>query len=135
MPVIYTRIMSTPDLQSEAQARWGDTDAYQESARRTKNYSSEDFALANKRAAEIVQDFIDAMLAGHSPESAEAAAAAEAHRQHITDWFYTCTYDIHVGLAQMYVADERFTHHYESQQPGLAQYVHDAIIANAVNKI
>ncbi len=126
--------MSRSDLQSEAQERWGDTDAYQESARRTKNYSAEDFALSNKQAAEIVQDFKDAMLAGHSPESVEAATAAEAHRQHINDWFYTCTYEIHLGLAQMYIADERFSKHYDSQHPGLAQYVHDAITANAINK-
>jgi hypothetical protein len=32
----------------------------------------------------------------------------------------------------MYVADPRFTKHYDDQRPGLAQYVHDAIMANAV---
>jgi hypothetical protein len=126
--------MSSQVFDDEAHERWGDTDAYKESARRTKNYSAEDFALANKRAAEIVQDFIDAISSGLSAESEQAALAAEAHRQHITDWYYTCTYDIHVGLAQMYVADERFKNNYDSQYPGLAQYVHDAIIANAVNK-
>ena len=31
----------------------------------------------------------------------------------------------------MYLADPRFTAHYESQQPGLAKYIHDAIMANA----
>lgn len=126
--------MNASEHHRETKERWGDTDAYQESARKTKNYSSEDFALANKEATEIVQDFIDAMVAGLSPESVQAATAAEAHRRHITKWFYTCTYEIHVGLAQMYLADERFTQHYESQQVGLAKYVHDAILANAVDK-
>ena len=35
------------------------------------------------------------------------------------------------ALAEMYVTDERFTKHYEDLAPGLAAYVHDAIVANA----
>ena len=58
--------------------------------------------------------------------------AAEAHRQHIAAWFYDCGYDIHRGLAQMYVEDPRFTAHYEQLAEGLATYVHDAVMANAV---
>jgi TipAS antibiotic-recognition protein len=50
-------------------------------------------------------------------------AAAEAHRQHISRWFYECTYDIHRGLTDMYVSDERFRANYDAQTPGL---VHSA---------
>ncbi len=35
------------------------------------------------------------------------------------------------GLGEMYVADPRFTAHYEERAEGLAQYVCDAISANA----
>ena len=38
---------------------------------------------------------------------------------------------MHCGLAEMYVADPRFTARYEALAPGLAQYVHDAVLANA----
>ncbi len=127
--------MGNDDFQDEAQQRWGHTDAYAESARRTSRYTDEDFTLANKQAAEAVQEFIDALTAGLPADSIQAASAAESHRQAITDWYYECTYDIHAGLAAMYIADERFREHYESQMPGLAQYVHDAILANALNKI
>jgi hypothetical protein len=34
-------------------------------------------------------------------------------------------------LAAMYLADPRFTATYEAMAPGMAQYVHDAILANA----
>jgi hypothetical protein len=34
---------------------------------------------------------------------------------------------MHLCLARMYVADDRFTQHYDDLEPGLAQYVHDAI--------
>jgi MerR family transcriptional regulator, thiopeptide resistance regulator len=33
------------------------------------------------------------------------------------------------GLAEMYVVDPRFAAHYDAIAPGLAQYVHDAIVA------
>ena len=38
---------------------------------------------------------------------------------------------MHVGLAEMYIMDPRFTANYEKVAPGLAQYMHDAILANA----
>jgi hypothetical protein len=63
-------------------------------------------------------------------DSKEAMDAAREHRAHITRWFYECTPEIHRGLAEMYVQDERFTRHYEDRAPGLAQYVHDAIMAD-----
>jgi hypothetical protein len=57
--------------------------------------------------------------------------AAERHRQHINDRFYSITPEFHRNLGDMYVADPRFTKTYEDQEPGLAQYVRDAIHANA----
>lgn len=59
---------------------------------------------------------------------------AEAHRRQITDSFYDCSYEMHVGLAEMYIADPRFTATYEKIAPGLAQYLHDAIKANAARE-
>jgi hypothetical protein len=59
---------------------------------------------------------------------------AEAHRLQIDRAFYPCSYQMHVGLAEMYLADPRFTATYEQIAPGLAQYVHDAIKANAARR-
>jgi len=71
------------------------------------------------------------MAAGLAPDSEEAMDAAEAHRQQISRSFYDCTPEIHTGLAEMYLADPRFSATYEAIAPGMAQYVHDAILANA----
>jgi len=38
---------------------------------------------------------------------------------------------MHVGLGQMYVTDPRFMQNYEKVHIGLAQYMYDAIQANA----
>jgi len=115
----------------EAEQRWGGTDAYTESRRRTSSYRKEDWLQIKAEAGAVEQRLAAALASGLPADRAEAMAAAEAHRAHISRWFYDCGYDIHRGLAQMYVADERFAAHYDRQAAGLAQYVHDAIIANA----
>lgn len=56
---------------------------------------------------------------------------AERARQYISHWFYDCGYDVHRGLAAMYIADKRFAATYDTVTPGLAPYAHDAIVANA----
>jgi len=116
---------------AEAQRRWGDTDRYRESHRRTAAYSKADWVRMKEETALVEARYLETFRAGRPPGSAEAMNAAEAHRQLITSWFYDCSYDIHRGLAQMYVTDARFTAHYDDQATGLAQYVHDAITANA----
>jgi DNA-binding transcriptional MerR regulator len=115
----------------EAEQRWGDTDAYRESHRRTSQYTKEDWLQIKTEGAEIDRRFAAALRSGLPSTSDEATAAAEAHRQQISRWFYECGYDMHRGLAEMYVADPRFTERYEQVAPGLAVYVRDAINANA----
>ena len=125
--------MTSDRYSTEAKERWGNTDAYRESENRLKNYSQEDIELAKKTMAEATNQILDAMLAGLPADSLEAMAGAEAHRASISDWWYECSYEMHAGLAQMYIADQRFSEFYEQLQPGLSQYVHDAILANAIN--
>jgi len=115
----------------EAERRWGHTDAYGESQRRTARYRKADWRQMKAESDEVVQRLVAALDSGLPAESPAAMDAAEEHRQHITRWFYDCGYEVHRGLAEMYVADPRFTAHYEERRPGLAQYVHDAITANA----
>lgn len=71
------------------------------------------------------------MRAGGYAESAGAMDLAEAHRAQIERWFYPCPPAMHRGLAEMYIADARFTAHYEEIAQGLAAFVHAAIHANA----
>ncbi len=121
--------------ETEAKERWGDTDAYKISTARVANYSEADWAIQKAEQQAAVDLFIAAMQAGLPADSSEAGAPAEEHRLQIDKWFYPCSYEMQSGLAQMYIADERFAKFYNDQADGLAQYVHDAIIANALNKI
>lgn len=118
----------------EAEERWGETDAHEESRRRTAAYDRDDWERIKAEARATTDAFADALRAGLPADGPQAAALAERHRQHLTRWFYDCGYDLHVGLAEMYLADERFTEAYERVTAGLARYVHDAILANAVSR-
>lgn len=115
----------------EAEQRWGDTDAYRESHRRTARYSKQDWLEIQAEAAAIERRLADVYGGGAAARSAEALDAVEAHRQHIGRWFYDCSCEMHRALGEMYVADERFTAHYDALAPGLAPYVRDATVANA----
>jgi hypothetical protein len=121
--------------EAEAKERWGDTDAYKISTSRVANYSETDWEIQKAEQQAAVDMFINAMNAGLPADSSEAAEAAEAHRLQIDKWFYPCSHEMQSGLAQMYIADERFAKFYNDQADGLAQYVHDAIISNALNNI
>jgi hypothetical protein len=94
-------------------------------------YSKEDIAKAQQAMQDATNLVLNAMKAGLPADSPAAMAGAEAHRQSISDYWYECSYEIHTGLATMYLADPRFMAHYEGQQAGLAKYIHDAIVANA----
>ena len=115
----------------EAQQRWSGTGPYQESQRRSAAYTKEDWVAIRDEAAAIGRDFAAAMAAGEPAAGARAMDVAERHRQHISQWFYDCGPEMHRGLAEMYVTDQRFTKTYEDIAPGLARYVHDAVTANA----
>jgi hypothetical protein len=114
----------------EAKQRWGQTTQYQESARRLASYTPDQMASAYTAQTDATQAVIDAKRAGHGPESDEAIAAAELCRLAINDWFYPCDRTMHAELGQMYVTDQRFSDHYEQLEPGLAEYLRDAILAN-----
>lgn len=118
----------------EAEQRWGGTDAYKESARRVSQYTKGDWLRIKEQNEDWGRRISEAMDAGLSPDSSRAMELAEEHRQHISQWYYECSYEIQAGLADMYLADERFMATYEAVKPGLTRYLHDAIMANAISR-
>jgi DNA-binding transcriptional MerR regulator len=116
---------------AEAEERWGDTDAWRQSTQRTGRYTRADWEAVKIEQDEVNAAFVAAMEAGLPADDEAAMDAAERHRRHIHDRFYDLGHDMHRGLADMYLADPRFTATYEKIREGLAQYVHDAVHANA----
>ncbi len=114
----------------EAKERWGDTDAWKQSQARTTNFTKADWERVKAQGDAVNAAFAACLDAGLPADSDEAAAAAELHRESI-ETFYDCSHEFQTKLAQMYLADPRFTKTYDDVRPGMAQYVHDAILANA----
>jgi hypothetical protein len=79
-----------------------------------------------------VSAFVQCKVDRLSPGSPEARAAAAMHRAAISRWYYPCSVEMQLGLAEMYLADARFTAFYDARLPGLARYVHDAIMESAL---
>jgi DNA-binding transcriptional MerR regulator len=119
------------EYEEEARERWGHTEAYRESARRTTAYGPDEWATIRAEFEEIVREFATLLRAGEAASGERARAVAERHRRHLSRWFYPCSPRMHAGLGEMYVADKRFTRGYEREAEGLAAYVRDAIAANA----
>jgi DNA-binding transcriptional MerR regulator len=115
----------------EAEERWGDTDAYRQSSRRVSNYTKEDWQKIKAEQEEVTANLAAVFESGAAPGSEEAMAAAEAHRRHISRWYYDCSHQMHRGLGEMYAGDERFRANYDSLSPGLSEFIRDAARANA----
>ncbi len=115
--------------EDEVRERWGNTEAYRQSKERTSRYSQSEFQAARKDQEAATELFVMAFGNHHSHTSVEAQAAVVAHRDAISKWFYDCSIEMQKNLATMYLSDPRFKEYYEGRVRGLAQYVHDAIIA------
>ena len=121
-------------FQDEAEERWGQTQEWEQSKRRTARYTKQDWVKIKAEGAEIYQQLAALMAAGQAPTSAAAMDAAELHRQYISRWFYDCSLSVHRGLGELYVADQRFTANVDKVAPGLSQYCREAFAANAAHR-
>jgi DNA-binding transcriptional MerR regulator len=115
----------------EAKQRWGGTDAYKVSMRRTKSYTEADWKRFKEEQSSIYADAVAAMRSGKGPDDPAAMDAAERHRLSIDRWFYPCSRQMHCGLADMYEADQRFQENIDKHAAGLTTFLSAAIRANA----
>ena len=111
----------------EVSERWGNTDAYKESERRTAGYSQSDWNELSAGMDAIMESFAELKAEGVSPDAEPAHLQVEKLKQFITDRMYTCTDKILYGLGQMYVADDRFTKNIDKHGEGTAAYVSKCI--------
>ena len=114
---------------AEAEERWGDTDAWRQSQRRIAGLTKEDWVRVKADGDALLHALAEARRAGVVPGSRQADELAARHRASI-EQFYDCGEDMHRCLVQMYLTDERFTRYYDDVEPGLAQYLHDIVVAS-----
>ena len=110
------------DYDDEVQRRWGGTDAYVESARRTATYGKADWQAIKAESDEITAAFVAALDQGLAPDDPAVQALVDRPWHHLARWFYTPTPEMYAELADLYVNDPRFTKNIDKAREGLAAY-------------
>ena len=109
----------------EAKERWGNTAAYQESEKRTKNYKAEEWQMINEESGVIFKAFHEDKANDAAGENAQKLVAS--WQAYITKYFYPCTNEILAGLGLMYIHDERFKENIDQYGEGTAEFMSRAI--------
>ncbi len=109
----------------EAKQKWGHTDAYKQSAERVKKMSKEDLKKISERGEQLMKKIVTAMPLGAEHE--EVQKLISEHYDNLRT-FYEPTLEIYRGLAQMYIADPRFSAYFTKFHPDLPQFIHDAML-------
>ena len=112
----------------EIREKYGD-EAVDQSNAQVLSMTPEDHARWQALGDEILSALSAAVRAGEAPAGAEGRRIAELHRQWLSFSWASYTPQAHAGVAQMYVADPRFTAYYDKEQPGCAAFLRDAVLA------
>ena len=113
----------------ETQEKWGETDAYKQHAEKTKHYSRQKWNDLTDGMDHIMAEFALCVINGKTPNCNEAQNLVKMLQNYITENYYLCTNEILAGLAQMYVADERFKNNIDKHAGGTAEFILKAVNA------
>lgn len=121
--------LSAEELQKydeEVMNRWGDTDAFRQSRERVGKMTDDDWSRIRKEEDELMGLIVE--LKEEDPASESVQILIDRHYNNLRH-FYEPNLELYRGLAEMYVADPRFRLYYDKFAPGLADFMHDAMIA------
>jgi hypothetical protein len=118
----------------EAKLKWGDTDAFKQSQERVKKMGEKGLDLVMQESKKLSEEIAECMKNGNAPESDIAQKLIDRHYNGLKA-FYEPNIQIYSGLAEMYIADERFKLNYEKVAEGLAQFMHDAMKYYVLNTL
>ncbi|MGN4123966.1 MerR family transcriptional regulator [Lysinibacillus sphaericus] len=114
----------------EIRAKYGN-DTIEASNSKLKNMTEEQFTAMQQLEQQLFERLKEAMKVGDTKNDV-AMEVAELHKRWLSFSWSQYSQEAHVGLAQMYVADERFTAYYDERvTPGATQFLHDAIMVYA----
>ena len=91
------------------------------------NMTKEQYDEMERLSAELNETLKAALIKG-DPASELAQKACGLHKRWLMCTWDSYTKEAHKGLAQMYVADERFKAYYDNIAPGCAEFLRDAIM-------
>jgi len=109
----------------EVRAKYGDK-AMDESNAKLKGLTQAQYQEGERLRVEFESTLKAAFEAG-DPAAALAQKACDLHRQWLSVYYPKYSKEYHRGLAEMYVADERFKANYEKLGTGCTEFLRDAI--------
>ena len=89
--------------------------------------TQEEYAQWKSLGGEIHTALVTAVKAGADPAGPEGQRIAALHRRWLSYSWESYTPQAHVGLAELYVSDPRFTAYYDREVPGCAAFLRDAV--------
>ena len=115
--------------EAEARTRWGSSESFAIAAARSKRYGEGDWRALKAEQSAIYDDLARAMGSGASLTSEAVVAIVLRHRMAIERWFYPCSEEMHLRLADLYENDWRFAANIDVHGEGLTEYLVAAIRA------
>lgn len=109
----------------EARALYGDS-AVEDSNKKLQGMTQEQFESMQTLEKQLGEKLSEA-LETKDPASPLAQEACELHKQWLQCCWKAYSKQAHLGLAQTYVADSRFSDYYEKFGEGCAQFLYDAL--------
>jgi DNA-binding transcriptional MerR regulator len=109
----------------EIREKYGE-DTINASNQKLKNMSQEQYKALEELSERVNQAILVAFANG-DPASDLAQKACELHKEWLCYYWPQYSKEAHMGLAQMYVDDERFTAYYDKIAPGAAVFLRDAM--------
>jgi DNA-binding transcriptional MerR regulator len=110
--------------EKEAREKWGDK-LVEESNKRVKKMGKEGLEKLMKEHETINKDLAELM---HLDPSDKKVQELVAKHYAFINAFYTPTREIYLGLADLYVSDERFKQNYDKHKEGLAEFMRKAMM-------
>jgi DNA-binding transcriptional MerR regulator len=109
----------------EIRAKYG-ADAVDNTNQKLKNMTEAEYEEVTQIEKKMIQLLIEAFASG-DPASEKAQEAAQLHKKWLSYYWNEYNKEAHMGLAEMYVADDRFKQYYNKYQAGLTEFLRDAI--------
>ncbi|MFC4601265.1 MerR family transcriptional regulator [Cohnella hongkongensis] len=109
----------------EIRAKYGH-DRVDQSNAKIKNMTKEQYEELERLSEDVHATLAQAFATG-DPAGELAQKAADLHRRWLSFYWDPYSKEAHAGVAQMYVDDERFKAYYDKDQPGIAEFLRDAV--------
>jgi DNA-binding transcriptional MerR regulator len=111
----------------EVRAKYGDVEV--DAANQTMMNLSKDDMKTQTELAEAILSELSTQTGKTDPASTQGNRLADMHRRWLLHFWPSVTKEAHLGLARMYVEDERFTAYYDLATPGATKHLLSCIEA------